>query len=179
MGQQFRIIDFRKLHPGRTAAGKLRQRPFSFSYSFNQLRSFLDNCQISGEIRIQHIIDSQLSQQGDHFPFDKITGRQPEFFAQSNANGRRSADNNNFIRIQNGFFNVFVFIFFRNTVDRTNIGALAAVNANSFATCLFKRISTVDTDVFRTDVFAHTAFDTFAFVPDDTEIVRFDRNPDI
>ena len=179
IGDQLRVIHFRELDPGRAAAGKLRQRCSPFGNALDQLARLLDDREICRKIGVQYIVDTKLPEQSHHFSFHKFTGIHSELLAQGGADGRRSTDDHDLIRVLYRITDLRVFIPLGNAAWRTYIGALSAVNADRFTACLLQCVSAVHADVLCADIFTHAAFDTLFFSSDDAGVVRFDGHSDI
>ena len=172
MVSHFRIIGFHEFNPSRAAAGKLRQRFSTFSNAFNKFAAFFHNGQIRRKVSVQNIIYTQFTEQRNHFTLNEAAISHTKFFTQSNANRRRSANDNNLIRIANLFSNLVNFYSFSDGIHRANISTLTAVNTNRIVTSFCQVISTAHADVIGANNLASTAFYTFKFQALDGRILR-------
>ena len=138
MRQKFRIVGLRKLHPGRTAGSKLRQRRTLLCHTGKQFRCFFDDSHIRCKVRVKHDICTKCPKQSNHLSFRKSAGHFIESFPKRNTDGRRCRDNNNLFRICNRLLQCINFAFFSDRIYRTDICALPAVYTDRHISCLGK-----------------------------------------
>ena len=135
MGKHVRIIDFRKLDPCRTAAGKLGQRTSSCCYAVDQFAGLLHNGQISSKIGVQNIVHSQGAQQGHHLSLDKAALLHAKLLSQCRTHGRGGGYNHDLVRVHNLCGHHSILRLFPDALHRTDIGALPAVDADGGIPC--------------------------------------------
>ena len=127
--QPLRVKILAKLHPCRTARGKMRQR--SFFPTMQKLRRLFPHRHIGGKGRVKHSRRAALPPRR-HMLLRRNTPRgKSKGFAKGHARRRRQLNHSLPAFIRQRLLNALCIILFPDSASRTVKGALPAMHANS------------------------------------------------
>ena len=98
---------------------------------------FFHNGKISGELRIEHFIEAEPPQSGNHLSCDQRTRIHPHRFSDADTNGRRCLHDHDFVGIQYFFKHFIRIVAFDNGASRAHQRALSAVGTGNIAKPFF------------------------------------------
>ena len=151
MREHIRIIILAEFDPSGRTGGDHRKNTVVLN-SFNKLIRFLNNCEISGKISIEYLIESEPTQCGDHFSFHVGSDGHTEAFAQRGSDRRGGLNYNMLGWIGKSSPNLISIIFFDKSAGRTNCNALTTGYAGNLAQIDFESSADagIHTSVIRT-----------------------------
>lgn len=177
-GSNFRGVHLREVHPAGAAAGELGQRPVLLRQAADELAGLLHDGQVRGEVGVQHIVHTQGAKKGHHFALHKSAGLHAELLAQRRAHGGRGADHHDLFRVGHRLPHRRALVPLGDAVQRADIGALAAVDADGPVPCLLQGVGAVHPHQVGAGRFAHAAADALVLPAEDAGVVRLDGHPD-
>ena len=129
-GNEVGIEGFCKFDPGRAAAGELRDRNFFRLQAVQEFHSFFHDGHIGTEVGIKDVIGTEGTKGRYHLSFDEAARFHAKGFTETDADGRSRLENNDLVRVFQGFLDAADVIDFVNGIKGAGSGTLAAMNAN-------------------------------------------------
>ena len=94
-----------------------------------QLGAFFEDRQVGGEVGVEHGVEAQPPQGGDHLAGDQRAGRIAETLAQGGADGRRGLHDDVLVRLVQGLPDLVDLVLLGDRAHRADGRALAALHA--------------------------------------------------
>ena len=178
VGEHLRMVELAPAHPGGAAARELRERPRALRQAFDEFRRFLDDREVGGEVRVEHVVGAELPQERNHPPLDERTLRLAHRFADPDADGgRRRKDDD--LPFRGDFTrDGLPFVLGDEAADGADLDALPAVRADAAPARLFEVVRAEHAHVLLAGLRAERALDAEVLDALDGGVVRIDRDTD-
>ena len=119
------------LHPVRPcrAAARDKRKLAAVREALDELRSFLHNCDVGGEVRVEHLLEAEHTECGIDLARGEFTRLHAEIFTESNADSRGDLHDAGLLGVAEGGPNLGGFVVLVDCADRAVRGALTALDA--------------------------------------------------
>ena len=127
-GQEFGIKLLHEFDPTGRAAGKHRQGAPGLD-PVSQFRSLFHDGKVGGKRSVEHAVEPDAPECGNHFAIDVLAGFHSKFLSQGYGNRRRMLDNHELLRIRERGNHIVDIRTLREGAGWTSDNALPAIDA--------------------------------------------------